>query len=147
MRWHDALARLEALLVEERAAIRRLDAATVLDLALEKEKLVDLLRRGPEVPQAPPVTAAPAAPWARRAGAPPPRAPAPPPRSPAPKLPTERLRRLGDDLRRNAVLLAHARDCIRDVVARDAALAAPAPAAHPGRQPSTPPGRRVSVTG
>ncbi len=116
MRWQDALARLEALLAEERAAIRTLDAGRVLELSLEKERLVEALRT----------------PTASR--------------SPAPKPPADRLRRLGDDLRRNAVLLAHARDCIRDVVAGHGAADAPLPA-RSGRPAAALPGRRVSVTG
>jgi hypothetical protein len=112
----DALARLEAVLGAERAAIRKLDAGRVLELALEIEKLVAALRA------------------------------APPPRAPGQRPPPARMRKLADDLRRNAVLLAHARDCIRDVVGGAGAAGGPLPAP-PGRQPSAPPGRRVSVRG
>lgn len=116
MRPEDALSRLEVLLAAERAAIRKLDAAKVLEIALEKEKLVELLRRSP------------------------------PPRAPGQKPQAARVRKIGDDLRRNAVLLAHARDCIRDVVSGQNA-GGPALPAPPGRQASAPPGRRISVRG
>lgn len=53
------------------------------------------------------------------------------------------LRELVHDLRRNAVLLAHARDCLRDVIA----AAAPGAATVEGRRSSMRPGARLSITG
>lgn len=150
-RWNELLTRLEALLVEERVAIRRLDGGRVLELADEKERLMAALRQAPPPSPAasPPSalvrgrTAGQALPSASRSLVQKPATPAPTAAAQAQKLAADRMRRLGDDLRRNAVLLAHARDCIRDVVA-GAQSTLPA---MPGRQASPLPGRRISVTG
>lgn len=152
-RWNELLTRLEALLVEERAAIRRLDGERVLELANEKERLMAALRQAPPAPSPPAPSPPPALLRGRAAGQALPsaaRAPGQKTAAPAPKAvaqeqkpAVDRMRRLGDDLRRNAVLLAHARDCIRDVVV-GAQSALPA---MPGRQAGPLPGRRISVTG
>lgn len=107
-----ALARLEALLREERAAITAMDAVAVEAAAFEKERLFAVLARtdGSE----------------RRAHA-------------------VRLRAVVAELRRNGVLLAHARDCLRDVL-----VAVRGPALDLHADPSRPtirPGSRVSLTG
>jgi hypothetical protein len=91
----DAITELERLLREEREAIRRLDAASVLTFAERKEALVRALHQG------------------------------------GPKLSEEsaaRLRALAPALRHNSVLLAHARDVLRDaLVATRGGLAPAAP--------------------
>lgn len=87
-----ALDRIEQLLDEERAALRRLDAARVDALTDEKTSLVLGLQDG----------------LPGRADLAP------------------RLRAMAAGLRRNAVLLAHARDCLRDVLT--SLQEAPAPA-------------------
>jgi hypothetical protein len=92
------------LLQEERAALRRLDADAVVAFAEEKETLVRALvaiaggdRASDEA--------------ANGDGA------ASPPRPETVEVPApERMRALQADLRRNAVLLAHARDCLRDTL-------------------------------
>lgn len=71
--------RLDALLREERAAIRRMDGAAIEALTTEKEALVRaMLRADPETREA--------------------------------------LRARAPSLRRNLLLLTHARDCLRDVL-------------------------------
>ncbi len=79
----DALARLAALLEEERVALRMLDAAKVAALAEEKAAIVEALQDG---------------------------------RDQFDRPLTEALAPLVAELRRNCVLLAHARDVVRDAV-------------------------------
>lgn len=78
------VAALEALLTEERAAIRALDGPAVDHAAARKVALVEALRRFP--------------PEALRAEG-------------------KHVVRLVAQLRQNGVLLAHARDCLRDAIA------------------------------
>lgn len=78
---NDTLRSLETLLEEERAAIRRLDASRVEEIAQKKEALVATLASLPVADRA---------------------------------RVTEDLRSLRGTLQRNAILLAHARDLIRD---------------------------------
>lgn len=80
----EALTQLEALLSEEREAIRSLDAGRVLELAARKQALVDELKAAASAFA--PATAA-------------------------------RLQALTPALRHNGILLAHARDVLRDAVA------------------------------
>jgi hypothetical protein len=96
----EALTQLEALLSDERDAIRRVDGARVLELAARKVALIEELeaRRSAFTPQA-----------------------------------TARLQALTPALRHNGILLAHARDVLRDAVA-----AARAQGASLIRSPSAP---------
>lgn len=109
---HEALDRLEALLEEERLALRRLDSAAVLSIAHQKETVLTALSEDGvlEVPEL-----------------------------------RERVRAFVVHLRHNGVLLAQARDVVRDALrARRAELP-------PGRLPTSPPrvlpGIRVSTRG
>jgi hypothetical protein len=107
------LDRLEALLIEERTAIRTLDTEAVAASADEKERLFAALTSAPKAELA---TLAP------------------------------RIRELSQALRHNGILLAHARDCVRD------ALATALPAgAFSDRQPNPfqigRPPRRLSARG
>jgi hypothetical protein len=74
------LDRLDALLEDERQALRKLDSAAVSAYADEKLALVQALQELRYAHLAP------------------------------------RLQHLGEGLRRNAVLLAHARDCLQEVL-------------------------------
>jgi hypothetical protein len=79
----NVLARLEALLEEEREALTRLEAPRVVVLTEEKEAIVLALSEG---------------------------------MSNASCDEREHFARLLEDMRRNVVLYAHARDCLRDAV-------------------------------
>lgn len=106
------LSRLEGLLVEERAAIRRLDGTTVERLAFEKELLVERLVGSHAVRDEA---------WAAR------------------------VRAAIVDIRRNGVLLANARDCLRDALcAVNVTVQRPSSPAAP---PEARTGARLSVTG
>ena len=109
---HEMLDRLDALLNEERLALRKLDANAVVSFAQEKESIltalsVDGVLATPEL--------------------------------------KERLQALVVHLRHNGVLLAQARDVVRD------ALRAGHAEVEPGRLPTEPPrmpkGVRVSTRG
>ena len=76
---------LRAVLAEERAAIRSLDAIAVERAAATKERLIAEIGAADEGEREPML---------------------------------RELRLLREDLRRNLVLLAHARDCMRDAITR-----------------------------
>ena len=106
----DPITQLERVLREEREAIRRLDAAKVLDLAREKESsmaALSALRGSLDDRQ------------------------------------KERLRALVPTLRQNGILLAHARDILRDAIAVARAAQRPANGAAAARMPT----RLLSVRG
>jgi len=104
-----AIERLEALLEDEREALRRVDAERVAAIASDKEQLFDALVRSGAFEK--PALAA-------------------------------RLRELVAGVRRNGVLLAHARDC-----AREACVALGGVALHKAGKPPTARPRALSVTG
>lgn len=109
---HEALNELEVLLQTERAALRGLDAETVLSIAEKKESILNKLAAEGVLGR--------------------------------PEL-QERVRALVVHLRHNGVLLAQARDVVRDAV-RAGRLEL-----QPGRLPTSPPryptGVRVSTRG
>lgn len=106
----EAFARLELLLVEERAALRCRDAALVATQAHEKEELLEVISRQRQnlVPA--------------QAG---------------------RLRTLSSELRHNAILLAYARDSLRDALA----LLERTSEGVPSVAPASARGRRLHVIG
>lgn len=106
-----ALERLEALLVEEREAIRSLDSERVALAAAEKENLLTIF-----------------------VGA----------KADEKKALAPRLGDLVPKLRHNGVLLAHARDCLRDALA---ALGQRPFNESLRMAPTVRPGLRLSVTG
>lgn len=79
----DALVRMASTIAEERAALRKRDAATVARLATEKEILLAVLTRE---------------------------------RAAFSDAQRTQLQSLAGDLRHNAILLAHARDSLRDAL-------------------------------
>jgi hypothetical protein len=106
----ETLDRLDQLLDEERAALRRLDGQQVAAIADEKSSLIHGLQRVGLADRHDLVP---------------------------------RIRALAAGLRHNAVLLAHARDCLRDV---QSAFRAPAPS-FPSPSPAPGAPARLSLRG
>ncbi len=110
---NEAMTRLEALLAEERIAIRSVDATHVEALATEKLTLMQAFDR--ETLRSDDTLAA-------------------------------RFRHACNELRNNAVILAHARNCLRDLVG----IVSPTPATYGKNGRYSSPGRasgRVRVSG
>ena len=105
---------LERLLADERAAIRRLDGAQVVELAQRKRQIVESLQaRRPEIT---PALAA-------------------------------RFQALAPALRHNGILLAHARNVLRDVVTCLAGRSIVQPVSRPSTSAAPPAVRSISVRG
>lgn len=109
---HEALDRLEALLDEERLALRRLDAAAVLSIAHQKESVLTALSEDGVLA--------------------------------VPEL-RDRVRAFVMHLRHNGVLLAQARDVVRDALR--AGRAELELGRFPTDPPRVPPGMRISTRG